>query len=135
MITKDFEEIALSALFRNDDSQLTTFFIGLCSNTTADRNMTLADIVETTGPGYARIEVGRNATKWQEPQTQPDCMSISTTEQNFSASGTWTPFRRMFLATSSDNSGKLLAMSTPLPVEVTLNNGDTYPAAMEVYLK
>lgn len=137
MITKDFEKIILESVLRNDQADLGGgFFVGLCSNETVSRETTLADLVEVTGDGYSRQALQRNGTDWNESAEQPDCLSLRSKEVSFSASGKWSPFTRLFLCTSaSGTSGKLLAITTPLAKAVELDDGNVFPAAIDLFLK
>lgn len=136
MITKDFETAILNYVFRGESDSVGQFFVGLCNNQTASRDMTLADLAEVQGDGYARIEVPRTSVGWLEVLDQSDCQSIRTSEVIFTPSGQWSPFTRMFLCDcASGTEGKLLAISTPQPSEVTLNSGSSYPVSFELYLK
>ena len=136
MITKDFEELILKSVLKNDQSGMSDYYIGLCSNTTISRETGLSEIVEVIGDGYSRIEVGRDSSSWAEPIEQPDCLSLRSVEKVFTANGTWTPFTRLFLCNvASGSNGKLLAVTNPLPTSVVLQTGNKYPVTFELFLK
>lgn len=136
MITSKFESDLLEAAFRGNTTLPANYYLGLCNNSDVDRSMTLDDIVEVVGNGYARIDCPRSASGWGEPIAQADCYAIRSKQVNFVATGNWTAFNRAFLCdVSSGTKGKLIAVSTPLPAEVALIKGTTYPVAFEFYLK
>lgn len=137
MITQAFEEILLNSALRGDVSKLPdTYYLGLCANHEVDRTMTLADISEVVGDGYTRLACPRTAIGWQPVKEETDCLSIRSQQVTFYPTGTWTPFARMFLCdVSSGTEGTLLAVSSPLPLDVELTAEQTYPVAFELYLK
>lgn len=137
MITKEFEEVILNAVLRGDTSGLPeNYYLGLCSNREVSREMTLSDITEVSGDGYGRLAAPRTAIGWLDVEEQTDCLSIRSQQVTFYPTGDWTPFSRMFLTdASSGTEGKLLAVSSPLPTEVSLTAEQTYPVAFELYLK
>lgn len=137
MITKKFEELILTSVLRGDTSVLPeNFYLGLCNARSVDREMTMEDVGEISGSGYTRLEVPRTATGWLEPQPQTDCLSIRTRQSTFTPTGTWTPFIRMFLCTAASGTDcDLLAVSSPLPLESTLTDGQSYTTAFELFLK
>ena len=137
MITKTFEEILLNSAFRGDDSGLPeTYYLGLCSNLNVSREMTMAQINEISGDGYQRLAAPKTAIGWNEVEEQSDCLSIRSQQVTFNPTGNWTAFNRMFLCDAASGSEcNLLAVSTPLPNEVSLEADQTYPVAFEFYLK
>lgn len=137
MITKDFEELILNNVLRGTEDLPASLFVGLCYNADLFRDMTMSDIIEVSGDGYTRLELPRTATGWLETEEQTDCLSIRSQQVIFSPTGEWTPFTRMFLCTASTGTEdvKLLAVSSPLALPVTLTSGQTYPCAFELYLK
>lgn len=136
MITSEFEADLLENAFRGNSTLPANYYLGLCNNSNIDRGMTLADINEVVGDGYSRIACSRSAAGWGEPIAQADCLAIRSQQVNFTSTGQWTSFNRAFLCDVSEGtSGKLLAVSTPLPTEVSLASGTTYPVAFEFYLK
>lgn len=137
MITRTFEEIVLNSVLRGDVSKLPdNYYLGLCNNHEVTRDMTLADISEVVGEGYGRLACPRTAIGWQAVAEETDCLSIRSQQVTFYPQGTWTPFQRMFLCdVSSGSDGHLLAVSSPLPLEVELTAEQTYPVAFELYLK
>jgi hypothetical protein len=58
---------------------------------------------------------------------------LTTATVIFTAGGTWTGAKTVFLATTVDNSGKLIA-SAPLSTTRTLQNGYTLQVALEIDL-
>lgn len=136
MITKAFEELILKSVLRNDQSGMGDYYIGLCSNASVSRDTPLSEIIEVTGNGYSRIEIGRDSSSWGEPTEQPDCLSLRSVEKVFTANGTWTAFTRLFLCNvASGTNGKLLAVTNPLPASVVLSTGNKYPVSFELFLK
>ena len=137
MITKKFEEVILNSVLRGDTSGLPeNYYLGLCSNQLVSRDMTMAQINEISGDGYSRLACPRTAIGWNEVEEQTDCLSSRSQQVTFSPTGNWTVFNRMFLCDGASGSDcNLLAISTPLPTEVSLTSEQTYPVAFEFYLK
>lgn len=136
MITKTFEDILLENAFRGSDNLPDTYYLGLCSNLTVSRDMTMDQINEISGSGYARLAAPRTAVGWNETEEQGDCLAIRSQQVTFTPTGNWTAFNRMFLCDAASGSEcNLLAVSTPLPTEVSLEDDQTYPVAFEFYLK
>lgn len=137
MITKKFEEVILNSVLRGDTSGLPeNYYLGLCSNQQVSRDMTMAQINEISGAGYSRLACPRTAIGWNEVEEQTDCLSSRSQQVTFSPTGDWTVFNRMFLCDGASGSEcNLLAISTPLPTEVSLTAEQTYPVAFEFYLK
>ena len=136
MISKEFENIILSSVLGGNKENIPLkYYVGLCNNIDINRTMALADLSETTGTGYARQEI----TGWQTPKDQPDCQSIRSNEVIFKSTGEtddWSGFSRMFLTDAvSGTTGKLLAISTSMPNDVSLKAGASYPAVFELYIK
>lgn len=137
MITSELEKSVLADLFNGASNIPATLYIGLCNNEQVSRDMTLADLSEVTGTGYARIALARGTVDWQTPVAQSDSYSLTTAIKTFEASGSdWTEFNRMFLTdAASGTSGKLLAISTALPTPVTLTSGKSFPTAFKLFLQ
>jgi hypothetical protein len=84
-----------------------TLYLGLFKNTSEPaENAVLSGLTEPSGYGYARIALTRGS--WT---VLADLASYA--EQSFTANGgTWGDTYGYFIATSVDNSGKLLAVET-----------------------
>lgn len=105
-----------------------TLYLGLYTNTTEPaESANLAAITEPSGNGYARIALSRGAN-WT---ISADLATYL--EQTFTATGSWGNVYGYFIATSSDGSGKLLAVEQfsngPYNVQ---NNGDSVKVTPKV---
>lgn len=121
------EQALLSAYF---DTDLTGYgpppaslYIGLDNRSTLTESQTLANLTgEPTGNGYARIAVS-TTTGWTISAPIDDYQAKTAT-LTFNATGSgWGPVSNLFLATTSNNTGKLL-VSVPLSTSRTLVGGD-----------
>jgi hypothetical protein len=117
------EQFLLSTLFAGV-AMPTNLYLGLDNRTTLAASDTLASLVsEPTVNGYARQAV--NSASFTVVFTG-GAYQANTPIVTFSATGgSWGPVNNLFLATSSDNSGKLIAT-------VTLNQADLILIATQV---
>jgi hypothetical protein len=94
-------------------------YFGLYTDVTEPgETATLSSITEVDGAGYERKTLARGS--W----TIADAIA-SYAEQTFSASGSWGAVTGSFIATSSDNSGKLLAVQNFAEGSFNMVNGST----------
>lgn len=102
------EQSILDTYFRAATAP-TGFYFRLFNDTPIETD-TLADLTgEVTGTGYAAIAVARNNTDFPTLALVGGDYKITTATKTFTATGTWTAATYAVLATSSDNSGKLIA--------------------------
>jgi hypothetical protein len=126
-------QFLLEVSFSEGQSVPTNFYIGLATNASLAEDASLASITEVSGSGYARQAVASNATDFTSAAAGTNDRKITTKIVTFSATGTWTGAATVFLATSLDNSGKLIA-SNQLSVVRTLYSGDTLGVSVELDL-
>ena len=125
------EEFVLQVAFSEEQSVPANFYVGLCNDTLVKTDG-LADIAdETSGTGYARQTVASDNVDCVVA-ADGDYYKVTFAEQTFTAGGTWTEANTAFLATTVDNSGKLIA-SYPIDPVRTLGNADTVD--VEVYVR
>jgi len=117
-------EVALS----EEQSVPTSFHVGLCTDESPAEDASLGDLTEVTGSGYARQTVTSNDTDVTSAAAGTNDRKATFKEVTFTATGTWDTANTVFVATSADDSGKLL-WSAPLSTPRTLNNGDTLTVA------
>jgi hypothetical protein len=86
-----------------------TTYLGLSQSneSTLGEAVALAGINEVTGTGYARKALTSGLSDWTASQVGGD-WQMQSKQLTFTAGGTWATALSMFLATSSDNSGKVL---------------------------
>lgn len=96
-----------------------TLYMGLYTNAVQpSETATLSDITEVSGTGYARKALTR--TSWTG---SADAKSYA--EQTFGAAGTdWGTVTGYFIATSSDNSGKLMIVES-FPAGIPIGVGSS----------
>lgn len=121
------EQALLSAYFDTDlagyGAPPLNLYVGLDNRTSLTESQTLANLTgEPSGNGYARIAVS-TTTGWTISNPVDDYQAKTAT-LTFNASGAgWGPVSKIFLATTSDNTGKLL-VSLALSASRTLVAGD-----------
>lgn len=100
------ENWLLDVALKKTISQPTNLYLGLYTNTSEPaENATLAGITEPSGGNYARIAIACGGD-WTLSADQ-----ITAAQKTFAASGAaWGNVYGYFLATSSDGTGKLLAV-------------------------
>jgi hypothetical protein len=109
------------------------FYLGLCTDTLLADNATLASKTEVSGTGYARQAAASSAVGFTSAAVSTNAWKQTTLTVTFTAGGTWTGAKTVFLATSVDDTGKLIA-SAPLSATRTLDNGDTLSVALQMTL-
>jgi hypothetical protein len=113
----------------------TTFYLRLFNDTPAETD-TLADLTgEPSGNGYAAIEVTRDATGWPTLALDTGDYQATSKTVTFSASGgSWGPVTYAVLATTSNNTGKLVSY-TALSTSRTLANGESLQVTYKLKLQ
>ena len=134
----DQGEIELLATYFRSQAQRTTLYGRLYGAGFIPDDATLAAPVatEVSGSGYAPVSWTVGDTDFAAPVqvgTGTKVGTTTSTTKTFTATGTWTPAVNLVLATSTDNSGKLVA-SVPLSTTRTLVNTDTLDVSVAVGL-
>jgi len=119
--------------FTEEQSVPANFYIGLATDASLAETASLGDQTEVSGTGYERQAVASNNTDITSAATGTNDYKITTKTVTFTAGGTWTGANTYFLATSSDDSGILIA-SGPLSETITLEDTDTLTIAVQVNL-
>jgi len=101
------------------------YWVGLSQSlrATLTEAVTLASINEVTGTGYARVKVRADSTDWVAALIGGFWQGTSKTLA-FSATGTWSIARSLFLATTQNNDGKIIDVRD-LASEFTLTTGQS----------
>lgn len=133
------EQLILDVFFRGATPPA-GFYLGLCNVSGGVANMaetlTLATLTgEASGNGYARQAIERNSTGWPTLALDSGDYQVTSSEETFTASGgSIGPANVAFLATTADNTGKLLCaadLSTPR----TLASGESLKVTTKVKLQ
>lgn len=118
------------------------FYIGLCGLNFGDTNTVLADGLAgepTNQGGYLRQIVTRDENGWPPANLQQvnNLWKIATKVVNFTAvdADFSTAIRRAFLASTTDNTGVLFAVGGALNADFLIQNGNSFPAQYELYMK
>ncbi len=111
-------------------------YIGWCQEAEDQihANASLGDLTELSGNGYARQFVPANATGIVSGAGGTNGRTLTTAEVTFTASGgPWNLAKTKFLATTADDSGKLIA-TEPINAGsgITLSDGESYDVTMTV---
>lgn len=105
-----------------------------CSITDTD-TLTTASAGEPSTNGYAAQLIERSSTGWPTLALDAgDYQATSSTETFTASGGSWGPVNCAFLATTSDNSGKLIAYAG-LSQARTLASGETLQITYKVKLQ
>ena len=86
-------------------------------------NAILGDITEVSGSGYAVVEVEGSAVGWPTVALDSGDYMATSKSLTFTATGTWTEAAFAYLATTSDDTGRLLS-AVDLAASKTLGSGD-----------
>lgn len=119
--------------FTEEQSVPANFYIGLATDASLAEDASLGDQTEVSGTGYARQTVASDNVDITSATTGTADRKVTTKEVTFTAGGVWSGAKTVFLATSADDSGKLIA-SVALGETRTLNNGDTLTLSIEIDL-
>ncbi len=99
----------LETYFGGASSKPATLYVGLCSDAAIAADAALTDLTEVTGSGYARQTVTNDTDHVTSAEAGTDDWKVTLDTVTFTPTGTWTEAVRWFLATTNDDSGKLLA--------------------------
>jgi len=105
--------------FTGQQTKPTNFYVGLCTDVTIAENASLTDLTELVDPtdtDYERYALASSVVGWDSAGTGTNDRKITSNGVSFSCntSGvTWATAESWFLATTTDDSGKLI-MSGPL---------------------
>jgi len=126
----------LELAFSEEQSVPATFYVGLCEDTELAENASLGDQTELSGNGYARQTLSSNSTDWISAGDGTNDRKTTSATVIFSASGgAWNTAYTAFLATSSDDSGKLLGSAQVNSGSgYTLADGENYEFEIEISL-
>lgn len=130
----DEGEYAFLDVFLRAGSAPAQFYFRLYNDTPVEADG-LSDLTgEPSTNGYAAQLVERSNTGWPTLVLDSGDYQATSTEETFSASGgSWGPVTYAVLATTSDNSGKLVAY-VALSQSRTLQDGESLKVTMEVKL-
>jgi hypothetical protein len=124
----------LEVAFTKEQSVPTNYYVGLCTDASLAEDAALADLTEVSGTSYARQTVAAGATDFTSAaKGVAGDRKVTTKEVTFTAGGTWTGANTVFIATTVNNTGKLIA-SVPLSETRTLVIGDTLTVSIEIDL-
>lgn len=125
-------QFLLEVALTQEQSTPANFYIGLATDASLAENATLASLTEVTGTGYARVAVASDNVDITSATTGTNDWKVTTKDVTFTATDDdWDGANTVFLATTVDGTGKLLA-SAPLSATRTLGNGDTLTVALEL---
>jgi len=127
-------QFLLEVVFSEEQSVPANFYFGLAEDTELAENAALADITELSGNGYSRQAVASSTAGFTSASTGTNDRKVTTLTALFTASGgAWNTAYTVFLATTSDDSGKLIA-SAPINSGsgYTIGDGENYEVAMEI---
>ena len=104
----------IMAIFPKNGANITTLYLGLFTSqspmTVPARSATLADAgvswMEVSGTDYARISL--SAASWGVQATQGSGRKTIYPQVTFTAGGAWTTANGFFVATTIDNTGKVI---------------------------
>jgi len=125
MLHDEGEQFFCQVLFTEEASVPTAYYLGLDNRTSLAESDTLASLSgEPSGNGYSRQAVNTDATDFTISQESGDYQAKTKTVTFTASGGSIGPVTKMFMATSSDGSGKLIA-SRALSQERTLADGES----------
>jgi len=125
---------ALEVAYSEEQSVPANYYIGLCEDVSVAEDADLAGLTELSGNGYAREAVASDNTDFISAATGTNDRKQTTKVVTFTASGgAWNGAVHAFLATTIDDSGKLVAVAA-LSVTRTLQVGDSLQVSIVLTL-
>jgi len=130
------EEVILETVFRATVAYIpTAFYVRLCYDTILETDTLTLIQNEPIGSGYTPQLVEASSIGFPTKDTYGGDYRLTSKEVTFTATGgDIIPVTTVFLATTSDNSGKLMAF-VDLPVIRTILEGDSMIVQFEIILK
>jgi hypothetical protein len=129
-------QFILDVAIRQAQAVPAAYYLGWCTDTDLDENASLTDLTELSGNGYGRIAINSDNVDWTSAAVGTNAWKVTSKTCTFTASGgNWSASPRWFLATTADDSGKLIA-SGPLNSgsPVTLLDHTDYDVAVVITL-
>ncbi len=126
-------QFILEVTFTEEQSVPANFYIGLATDVSLSETASLGDQTEVSGTGYARQAVASDNVDITSAATGTNDYKVTTKTVTFTAGGTWTGAKTVFLATTLDDTGVLIA-SAPLSETRTLEDTDTLTIAIQIDL-
>jgi hypothetical protein len=134
-LVNEGERDVLDVYFRNSAAAPTSFFARLCRDTIFETSVLTTIVNEPSGNNYSPIEIERSAMGFPTIELDAGDWRVVSKEIGWTAlGGSIGPVNTCFLATSLDNTGKLIAFLN-LPLERTILDGDTLYAFLRIKAK
>lgn len=106
-------QFLLEAALSEEQSVPANFYLGLAEDASIAEDANLAALTELSGFGYARQTVASNGTDFTSAAALSNDRKMTTKICTFTAAGgAWNTAKKVFLATTSDNTGKLIASAS-----------------------
>ena len=125
MLHDEGEQFFCQVLFTEEATPPAAYYLGLDNRTSLAESDTLASLSgEPSANGYSRQAVNSDATDFTISQESGDYQARTKTVTFTASGGSIGPVTKMFMATSADGTGKLVA-SRALSQERTLADGES----------
>lgn len=126
----------LEVAFPETQSVPANFYRGLATNTSLANSATLATLAELSGDGYARQLLASDGVDWSGEGYEDGGYLLLTADSEFTADGgAWSKAMIEFIATTADDSGKLLGWrSVASGVGYALPDGESLAMRTELLL-
>lgn len=128
------ESLLLDSFFRGQNSPTGGFYVRLFNDTPAETD-SLADLTgEPSGNGYSASALAQDTTDFPTLELDSGDYRVVSKSVVFTSTGTIGPVTYAVLATSTDNSGKLIAY-VALSESRTLANNETLTITITIKLQ
>lgn len=126
----------LEVAITEEQSVPADFYVGLCEDDSLAENASLGDQTELSGNNYSRQSLASDNADFTSAATGTNDRKVTSALVTFMAiGGAWNTAKTAFLATSSDDSGKLIASaSINSGSGYTLADGENYELKFEITL-
>ena len=126
-------QFILEVAFTEEQSVPANFYIGLATDASLAETASLGDQTEVSGTDYVRQAVASDNVDITSAATGTNDYKVTTKTVTFTAGGTWTGAKTVFLATTLNDTGVLIA-SAALSETRTLEDTDTLTIAIQIDL-
>jgi hypothetical protein len=135
-LVNEGEESILETFFRLNSSYIPSeFYVRLCNDTLIETDLLIDILNEPSGSGYSVQLVEASSVGFPTKDVYQGDYRLTSKEVTFTAAGgDIGPCNTVFLATTSNNTGKLIAF-LDLPLTRTILSGDSMIVQFEVLLQ
>lgn len=136
MLHTEGEEHLLKCTFSEEETPPANYYMGLSTDASIAKDASLGNVTEVSGGGYARQAIASDNVDFTIETHGTNNRRAAAAEQTFAASGAdITGARTWFIATTVDNTGKLIASAAVINAPLTIPDGSDHGIIARINLK